>query len=136
MHLRKPILSALAALFAVGLALNAAQAQSDALPTWNDGAAKTAITSFVERVTAQGGPDFVPPEERIAVFDNDGTLWAEQPIYFQFRFALDRIKALEPEHPEWKETQPFKAVLEGDEQALLATGEKGSSEIMAVTHRA
>ena len=89
-----------------------AQAQADPLPSWNDGAAKKSITDFVARVTTQGGADFVPPAERIATFDNDGTLWAEQPIYFQVAFALDRIKAMAAQHPEWKTRQPFKAVLE------------------------
>ena len=85
----------------------------DPLPSWNDGASKKAITGFVARVTQEGGPDFVPPAERIATFDNDGTLWSEQPIYFQVAFALDRVKALAPQHPEWKQKQPFKGVLEG-----------------------
>jgi phosphoglycolate phosphatase-like HAD superfamily hydrolase len=107
---------------------------SDLLPSWNDGPAKSAIIEFVDRVTQEGGPDFVPLDERIATFDNDGTLWAEQPIYFQFAFALDRIKALAPQHPEWKEAQPFKAVLGGDPRALAASGEKGLLEIMAATH--
>jgi phosphoglycolate phosphatase-like HAD superfamily hydrolase len=114
-----------------------ASAQSpstDPLPSWNDGAAKQAIVEFVDRVTEEGGPDFVPVEQRIATFDNDGTLWAEQPIYFQLAFALDRIKALTPQHPEWKNAQPFKAVLEGDLKALAAAGEKGLLEIMAATH--
>jgi hypothetical protein len=82
------------------------------LPSWNAGAVKQAIVDFVARVTAEGGADFVPPAERIAVFDNDGTLWAEQPIYFQFQFAIDRVKALAPQRPEWKDQQPFKAVIE------------------------
>jgi phosphoglycolate phosphatase-like HAD superfamily hydrolase len=114
-----------------------ASAQSpspDPLPSWNDGPAKSAIAEFVGRVTREGGADFVPVEQRIATFDNDGTLWAEQPIYFQFAFAMDRIKALAPQHPEWKDTQPFKAVLEGDPKALAASGEKGLLEIMAATH--
>ena len=111
-----------------------AAAQSDPLPSWNDGAAKTAIVDFVGRVTKDGSPDFVPPAERIATFDNDGTLWAEQPVYFQLAFALDRIKALAPQHPEWKDTQPYKAVLEGDVKALEATGQKGLLEIIAATH--
>ncbi len=109
-------------------------AATDHLPSWNDGSAKTAIVAFVTRVTEQGGPDYVDPAARIAVFDNDGTLWADQPAYFQFAFALDRIKALAPQHPAWKETQPFKAVLEGDHEALAASGEKGLLEIIAVTH--
>jgi phosphoglycolate phosphatase-like HAD superfamily hydrolase len=106
----------------------------DPLPSWNDGVAKTSIKSFVARVTGSAGPDFVKPAERIAVFDNDGTLWAEQPIYFQFAFAIDRVKALASQHPEWKTTQPFKAALEGDHKALAAAGEKGLLEIIAATH--
>ncbi len=111
-----------------------APAQTDPLPSWNDGASKTAITDFVGRVTREGGPDFVKPAERIAVFDNDGTLWAEQPAYFQLAFALDRIKALAPQHPEWKTKQPFKAVIEGDQRALAAAGEKGLLQIVGATH--
>jgi phosphoglycolate phosphatase-like HAD superfamily hydrolase len=109
-------------------------AQTDPLPSWNDGAAKKAITDFVARVTTQGGADFVPPEQRIATFDNDGTLWCEQPFYFQLAFAFDRIKAMAPEHPEWKTEQPFKAVLENDKQALAEAGEKGLLQIIAATH--
>jgi len=109
-------------------------AQTDPLPSWNEGAAKKSITDFVARVTTQSGPDFVAPAERIATLDNDGTLWAEQPTYFQLLFAIDRIKALAPQHPEWKEQQPFKAVLDGDMQALAAAGEKGIAEIVMVTH--
>ncbi|MGH7216681.1 MAG: HAD family hydrolase [Nitrospiraceae bacterium] len=104
------------------------------LPSWNDSLVKIAMTDFVTRVTTKGGPDFVPPAERIAVFDNDGTLWAEQPIYFQLQFALDRVKALAQQHPEWKETQPFKALLEGDKKAFAAGGEKAILEVMAVSH--
>ncbi|WP_338821734.1 HAD family hydrolase [Bradyrhizobium septentrionale] len=111
-----------------------ARAQSDPLPSWNDGAAKKSITGFVARVTTQGGADFVPPAERIATFDNDGTLWTEQPIYFQLAFAFDRVKAMAPEHPDWKTRQPFKALLEKDTKALAATGEKGVMQILAVTH--
>src|SRR5262245_44475109 len=84
------------------------------LPSWNDGAVKSAITSFVTKVTSEGGPDFVPISERIAVFDNDGTLWCEQPIYFQVEFALDRVKTMAPRHPEWKHQEPFKHLLSGD----------------------
>jgi hypothetical protein len=86
----------------------------DPLPSWNDTAPKKTIIAFVEKVTKEGSPDFVKPEERIATFDNDGTLWAEQPIYFQFALAIDRVKALAPQHPEWKKQQPFAAVLSGD----------------------
>jgi phosphoserine phosphatase len=104
------------------------------LRSWNDGPAKAAIVAFVGRVTTTGSPEFVPPAERIATFDNDGTLWAEQPIYFQFAFALDRVKALAPQHPEWRTTQPFKAVLDGDLKALAATGEKGLAELLTATN--
>src|SRR5262245_45693299 len=97
-----------------GLASSTAMAQGDPLPSWNEGSVKKSITDFVSRVTTQGGSEFVPPPERIATFDNDGTLWAEQPIYFQVAFAIDRVKALAPVHPEWKQNQPFKAVLEND----------------------
>ena len=105
-----------------------------ALPSWNESASKKAIVDFVTRVTRNGGSDFVPVPERIAVFDNDGTLWAEQPIYTQFAFALDRVKALSPQHPEWKQVQPFKGVLEGDVKAVAATGENGMMQIVAATH--
>ena len=104
------------------------------LTSWNDGASKKAIVDFVERVTREGSADFVPPGERIATFDNDGTLWAEQPIYFQFAFALDRVKALASEHPEWRTRQPFKGVLEGDMKAVAAAGERGMLELVAATH--
>ena len=104
------------------------------LPSWNDGAARKAIIGFVERVTKPGGADFVPVPERIATFDNDGTLWSEQPIYFQFIFVLDRIKALAPQHPEWKSHPPFSAVLEGDRAAVAAAGEKGVLALIMATH--
>jgi phosphoglycolate phosphatase-like HAD superfamily hydrolase len=107
---------------------------ADPLPSWNDGAAKKAIVDFVSRVTRKDGSDFVQPAERIATFDNDGTLWGEQPIYVQVAFALDRVKALAPQHPEWKNRQPFKGVLEGDVKAVAASGERGLLEIMAATH--
>jgi phosphoglycolate phosphatase-like HAD superfamily hydrolase len=124
-------------LFAVGLiAFPCARvlAQIDPLPSWNEGAAKTSVTDFVARVTKEGSADFVAVPERIATFDNDGTLWTEQPYYFQLAFALDRIKAMAPQHPEWKTKQPFKALLEGDKQALAAAGKDGLLQIMAVTH--
>lgn len=124
----------LAALSASLLPVPAAFAQTDPLPSWNDGAVKKSITDFVARVTTQGGPDFVPPAERIATFDNDGTLWTEQPYYFQLAFALDRIKAMAPQHPEWKDRQPFKALLEGDKKALAAAGKDGLLQIVAATH--
>jgi phosphoglycolate phosphatase-like HAD superfamily hydrolase len=107
---------------------------SDLLPSWKDGSAKQAITQFVKNVTATGGSNYVPPEERIAVFDNDGTLWSEKPVYFQLLFAMDRVKALASKHPEWKTTQPFKAVLENDMDALADAGEKGLLELIMTTH--
>jgi hypothetical protein len=111
-----------------------APAAEDPLPSWNDTAPKQAIVAFVAKVTKQGSPDFVPFAERIAVFDNDGTLWSEQPMYFQAFFAFDRVKALASQHPEWKEKQPFKAVLENDMKALAATGEKGVLDVLTTTH--
>ncbi|KAB0264935.1 HAD family hydrolase [Microvirga brassicacearum] len=114
--------------------ISAALAQTDPLPSWNDGAAKQAIVAFVTDVTREGSPDFVPAPDRVATFDNDGTLWIEQPIYVQFAFALDRVKELAPQHPEWKDKQPFKAVLEGDMATLAAAGEHGAVEIVAATH--
>jgi phosphoserine phosphatase len=104
------------------------------LPSWNDGAAKQSILDFVRRVTTEGGPDFVPVSERIAVFDNDGTLWAEQPFYFQGLFVLDRVRALAPQHPEWKDTQPFKAALENDMKTVAASGLPGISALLMATH--
>lgn len=108
-------------------------AQDDPLPSWNEGVVKTSITDFVSRVTRQG-PDFVAVPERIAVFDNDGTLWMEQPYYFQLAFAIDRVKALVPKHPEWNSKQPFKGLIEGDLKAALATGLKGVLDVLAVSH--
>jgi hypothetical protein len=109
-------------------------AAADPLPSWNDGAAKQAIVGFVNKVTSEGSSEFVPVPERIATFDNDGTLWSEQPMYFQFFFAIDRVKALAPRHPEWKTTEPFKSILAGDMKSVLATGEKGMLAIIAATH--
>ena len=109
-------------------------AEDDPLPSWNDGPVKKAIAEFVGRVTTEGGSDFVVPAERIATFDNDGTLWAEQPMYFQLQFALDRVKALAPKHPEWKEKQPFKALLAGDMKGFVSGGAKSLAEVMAVSH--
>ena len=109
-------------------------AASDALASWNDGEAKQAIVDFVTRVTTEGGPDFVAPSERIATFDNDGTLWAEKPVPFQLLFAMDRVKALAPQHPDWKTKQPFASLLAGDMAGAAASGEKGALEILAATH--
>jgi phosphoglycolate phosphatase-like HAD superfamily hydrolase len=111
-----------------------AQDAADPLPSWNDTASRKAIIDFVTNVTRQGGTDFVPVSERIATFDNDGTLWGEQPIYVQGAFAFDRVKALASQHPEWTQTQPFKGVLEGDLKAVAASGEKGLLEIIGATH--
>jgi phosphoglycolate phosphatase-like HAD superfamily hydrolase len=107
---------------------------ADPLPSWKAGASKDAIVEFVEAVTTPGAPDFVPPDDRIAVFDNDGTLWSEQPLYFQLAFAIDRVKAMVPDHPEWADIQPFKAVLENDREALAAAGEHGLLELVMATH--
>ncbi len=110
------------------------KAKPDPLPSWNAGPAKSAILDFVEKVTKDGGADFVPVADRIATFDNDGTLWCEYPIPVQLAFALDRVKALAPKHPEWKEKQPFKAVLEDDMKSVLASGERGLVELLMVSH--
>jgi haloacid dehalogenase-like hydrolase len=127
------LLFALAGTLAL-LAPSVAGARVSALPSWNDTPAKQRIVSFVQAVTTAGSKDYVAPAERIAVFDNDGTLWTEQPAYVQLAFALDRVKALAPSHPEWKNTQPFKAVLEGDMSALAAGGEHALLEIVMATH--
>lgn len=111
-----------------------AQTAADPLPSWNDGAAKQTIVNFVTAVTRDGSPDFVPVPQRIATFDNDGTLWCEHPMYVQLAFALDRVKAMAPLHPEWKDKQPFKAVLEGDMKTLAESGERGLVELVMVTH--
>jgi hypothetical protein len=107
---------------------------ADPLASWNDTASKKAIVNFVEKTTRQGSPDFVPPPERIATFDNDGTLWSEQPMYFQLFFALDRVKEMAPQHPEWKNKEPFASLLKGDVEAALAGGDKAILEIVMATH--
>ena len=106
----------------------------DPLPSWNDGVAKRSILDFVQRVTTQGGPDFVPPAERIATFDNDGTLWSEKPVPFQLLFAFDRVKAMSSDRPEWRTKQPFASVLKGDMAGVAASGEKGILALVAATH--
>ena len=135
---RRILLSTLALVpFAVGpfrASPALAQTGTDPLPSWNDGPVKSSITDFVARVTSEGSPAFVPVDQRIATFDNDGTLWIEQPMYIQLAFALDRVKELAPMHPEWKSKQPFQAVLDGDLKALAESGEKGLVEIIAATH--
>jgi len=120
--------------FVVALTTGAAIAQSDPLPSWNDTGPKQAIVAFVERATKDRGADFIPVNERIATFDNDGTLWVEQPIYTQIAFAFDRVKSLAPRHTEWKTEQPFKALLENDQKTLLASGEAGIMKIIAASH--
>jgi hypothetical protein len=134
---RRALLSALAVLTVLPESLLPAAAQtvaSDPLPSWNDGASKQSIINFVTAVTREGSPDFVPAPQRIATFDNDGTLWSEHPMYVQLAFALDRVKAMAPMHPEWKDKQPFKAVLEGDMKALAESGERGLMEVMMAAH--
>ena len=111
-----------------------ANAQSDPLPSWNDTSPKQAIIGFVDKVTKPGSADFVPPEDRIATFDNDGTLWVEQPMYVQLAFAIARVKQLAPHHPEWKTKQPFKGVLDGDMKAVAASGQHGLVEMVMATH--
>src|SRR5580704_9757640 len=96
-------------------------AQGDPLPSWNDTAPKKAIVAFVEKVTKEGGPDFVPVPERIATFDNDGTLWSEKPVPFQLIFAMDRVKEMAPQHPEWKTKEPFASLPKGDMKGVMAT---------------
>jgi len=116
------------------LLLSDTAAAADPLPSWNDGAAKSAIVAFVERVSKEGSPDFVPAAERIATFDNDGTLWAEKPLYVQALFMFDRIAALAPQHPEWKTEEPFASVLRGDVKAALAGGEHALLQMAMATH--
>lgn len=135
---RRALLSSLAMLPLLSASLRSttalAQAQRDPLPSWNDGATRSSILDFVARVTTPGGSGFVPVDQRIATFDNDGTLWIEQPMYVQLAFALDRVKAMAPMNPDWKTRQPFAAVLDGDMKALAESGEKGLVELIAATH--
>ncbi|MBK9105368.1 MAG: haloacid dehalogenase-like hydrolase [Saprospiraceae bacterium] len=109
-------------------------AAKDPLPSWKEGSTKKAIIDFITKTTKMGAADFIPVADRIACFDNDGTLWSEQPMYFQFAFVMDRIKTLAPQHPEWKDTQPFKAVLEGDVKTALSGGEKSMVDLLIATH--
>jgi len=110
------------------------QAVDDPLPSWNSGANKTAIINYVSSVTKTGAPTFVPVSERIATFDNDGTLWGEQPLYFQALFALDRVREMAPDHPEWKTTEPFKSAINGDLQQLMAGGMDSVMQVLLVAH--
>ena len=116
------------------LLIGTGAAAAEVLPSWNDGPSKRAIVKFVTEVTTTGAPTFVPVADRLAVFDNDGTLWCEQPIYFQFAFALDQVKAIAPKHPEWKTQEPFASILKGDLNGMLASGEKGIFQVLAATH--
>jgi phosphoglycolate phosphatase-like HAD superfamily hydrolase len=134
MQWRNPLRSLTLACAILFATLAAVSAQTDPLPSWNDGAVKKAITDFVTRVTTQGSPDFVPEAERIATFDNDGTLWVEQPYYFQMAFAFDRLKAMAPQHPEWKTKEPFRSLLKGDVATAAKAGEKGLLAVVAATH--
>ncbi len=134
MNTPQPPMVRIAGLFCAAALTTAAARAADPLPSWNDTAPRKAIVAFVERVTRPGSPDHVPLPERIAVFDNDGCLWAEQPMYFQAYFAFDRVKALAPQHPEWKDKEPFAAVLRGDMNAALAGGEPALVELVMATH--
>ena len=126
---------AIATLMAGALpALVAAQTPEDPLPSWREGERKRAILDFLRATTTPGGADFVPPGERLAVFDNDGTLWVEQPIYTQFAFALARVQALAPQHPDWATREPFRSAIANDMQGLVQAGQHGLAQIIAVTH--
>lgn len=126
---------ALLLLLSISFLVNAQQKKvSDPLSSWNNGTAKQSIIDFANKTTKKGSADFVPLADRIACFDNDGTLWSEQPMHFPLVFAFDRVKALAPQHPEWKEQQPFKAVLEGDMKTVFAGGMKSVLQIMAATY--
>jgi phosphoglycolate phosphatase-like HAD superfamily hydrolase len=133
---RRTILPCVAWMLFLGLcSFSGASAQpADPLPSWNEGSAKQAILRFVREATKAGASIFVPRPERIATFDNDGTLWVEQPMYVQMAFALDRVKAMAPQHPEWKTQEPFKSVSEGNLKGVMAGGEKAIFEIIATTH--
>jgi hypothetical protein len=137
---RRAMLSGLAVLTAASRVLDPVSTRAqgaaapDPLTSWNEGATKRAITDFIARVTREGGPDYVKPAERVAVFDNDGTLWVEHPMYIQLAFALDRVRAMAPLHPEWANKQPFKAVLDNDMKTLAELGEHGALELVMVTH--
>ncbi len=129
-----PLVLLAVGVLAAGLAAATTVQAADPLPSWNDTTAKKAIVEFIKKVTTEGSPDFVPAAERIAVFDNDGTLWSERPVAFQAAFTLDRIKALAPKHPEWKEQEPFASLLKGDLKAALAGGERSVLQVLMATH--
>jgi hypothetical protein len=127
--------SSIAAAVLCVLAATTSARAADPRPSWNDGTSKQSILTFVSKVTKEGSPEFVPPAERIATFDNDGTLWAEQPLYCQLLFGIDRVKELAPRHPEWKDQEPFKSVLAGDLKTAFAGGAKSLVEIVAPATR-
>ncbi|WP_193164503.1 HAD family hydrolase [Microbulbifer hainanensis] len=127
------ILTTLGIALATCAVMAGAQA-SDPLPSWNDGKTKQSIISFVEKTTKQGAAGFVPPEQRIATFDNDGTLWAEKPVYFQLLYAIDKVKEQAPKHPEWKQKEPFASILKGDPKKALAGGKPALMQLIAATH--
>lgn len=130
----KKFVAACAAFLTAAASWGGSAVADDPLPSWNDGTAKSAVLKFVAVTTTEGDRDFVPPSQRIAVFDNDGTLWAEQPMYVQLAFALDRVRVLAPQHPEWKGKQPFQAAIDGDFKTLAEGGEKALVELLMVTH--
>jgi hypothetical protein len=132
--MKRALLAVLTFGFALTMGGLATAQTADPLPSWNNAKAKKSIIEFVAKVTKKSSPHFVPPSERIATFDNDGTLWAEQPMYFQLFFALDRVKALSSQHPEWKDTEPFASLLKGDVKGALAGGERAMLEIVMATH--
>ena len=118
----------------IAFAQQAGSGDADPLPSWKESASKAAIVAFVNKVTRIGSPEFVPVAERVAVFDNDGTLWSEKPIYFQLMFTIDRVQQLASQHPEWKNQQPFQAALDGDLEALAQSGAEGLTKLLMVTH--
>ena len=132
--MKRTLLAILALSFVLATVGLEAGQSADPLPSWTDSNAKQSIIGFISKVTTTGSPDFVLPAERIAVFDNDGTLWSEQPMYFQLFFAVDRVKTLAPKHPEWKDKEPFASLLKGDVKAALAGGEHAILEIIMATH--
>lgn len=134
MKIFKSLLTASTLLVAFTFSSTAITDTAEPLPSWNDGKSKQSIMEFVAKVTTQGSPDFVPIAERIATFDNDGNLWAEQPMYFQLYFAIDRVKALAPQNPEWKTEEPFASLLSGDAKSVLAGGMKSVGEIIMASH--
>ncbi|WP_105103746.1 HAD family hydrolase [Microbulbifer pacificus] len=130
--LHSTVVTALLLLLAAAASL--ADSHSDPLPSWSEGKTKQAIVGFVEKITRDGSPDFVPQDQRIATFDNDGNLWAEQPVYFQLIYALDQVRKMAPQHPEWKTQEPFASILKGDTEKVMASGKEGLMKILAATH--